>query len=384
MSLGKKLIFSSSLNSAGNQNIVIPLTVLPYYGDNGHAYLRKLRFHIDGAVVTTGGSGCTSKMLHDILGSVSIKVQGRFFGLKALSGSQMTAIMASFGQKPKRVVSNLGDIPIGISTTGAREVVIDWDFGLLGDQPNDFARPCAWFGRSGAELQVNTSAVVAANISAYTTVTLNIWAEYDSKPEKTFTPWVLFESRGVDTLSNGTLGRGRLLKLLAQNSGDWVKADCTNLTLYVNGTPLLDGEIPYVNLVDTPARSRETTAAAAGFGAQENFLTNMGGTANTLSFMPVYPSNADDRRITKRPYGDYTFNFTGGETAANITWVYGFVETFNIGEAKQAFAYMGEPLENLASQLGTPEAAVANLSVKTATKSPTSNALLGILPAKLA
>jgi hypothetical protein len=374
MALIKKQIYSQTVTAG--QNIVIPLTNLPYVGDLGPTYLRKFRFYLD-ASVNTGASGATSKMLHDLIASASLKVQGRYYGFKGLSGSQMTAIMASFGQRSKRFVTANGDTLVAATQVNqTRDVVIDWDFGIIGDQQNDFARPCAWFGRSGAELQITIAASVAANISSLTSLQLYIWVECDSKPEKAFSPWVLFEQRGVDTLTNGTLGRGRLLRLLAQNSGDWQEGDITNLTLYCNGTPILDGELPHLNVVDTPPR-------VASLTAQEAFINNMGGTANTLVFIPCYPQNADDKRVTKRPVGDYTFNVTGAETSGNITWVYGFLENFSTGEAAQAFAYMGEPVDNLQEKLGTREAAMSNLKSKTATKSPTHAATIGVLPVKL-
>lgn len=323
----------ASLPITAGTSPVIDATKLPTNGSGGTLnYLRSLRFVAN--INYTATAAVALRSLYDLF-SVTVEASGAYFGPRNLSGSDLAALNTHLGKRIR--ARGNGDSVIAGAGTGTRTIALEFRYDAFGQKPSDYSPAIKMLAARGGSIQINIGAL-PTGMSALSG-TLDVFVQVDERNEYVAVPALMVEKRGVDTLTGGNLGRGRLLLALLAKNGTtaFTSGELSEVTLRADGSVFLDR----VNPDDMHAH----TVAPFLTGTQAGFSDLVGGTTDGGAFYQrVFPA-VQDFSIGKAPKANaYNYDVSGTLSATGVTWIVATGGNLDSQETTLQLSNLGTPV----------------------------------------
>lgn len=381
--MGRQRVAQFAYAAGGQQTIEI--SKFPTRGPMGFAYLTDLEIFVDVTDVDTGAGGVTTEEeFNDLISGVTVEALGGYVGPRALSGSDLQAVYAACTGRGLGFVEDEGDVQLAASQSNAiRQLYYDFPYWAFGAEDGDFSPLISALAEGGGRVTINMSALPTNATGVVATI--YVYATYDEVREVRAVPLLVVERKGVDNTTGGTLGRGRLLLALLKNAADWADGDIDALNLRADGVAVLSSDEPSLR-TSKYGFIGNGGATTPGDAKLYNHGIDPIDTATTEGdprFIVVYPEYKPGMKVSKcHEANNWTYDITGAETAANMTWITAFSPRLAIGKALDQIQSVGIPRAALEAEgAASPEKV---FRVKTASKVDGARGdLWGHLPVKV-
>lgn len=298
-------------------------------------YLRALRMIVNITATATGA--VTQRALYELIRNVSIEVPGGgFFGPKGLSGTHLAALGLHADGRRTRKRGN-GDAAVSGAGAANRTIALEFAWDKFGKKKSDNAPAIPMLANRGAQLTIGLGSQ-PANFSAMT-VTVELQALIEERAEHVAVPVLTVERRGIDTLTKGSLTKGRLvLALLERKTQAFDADDIDTTTLYADGLALVD-KIDPNDIVAACVPGRLTTDQAAFSDVIGE--TDDGGAV----FARIFPATGERISIGSMPVASqFTYDVEGTITQSDASWLVSTVSPLRGEELSAQMRAMGAPL----------------------------------------